>query len=136
MKDESLLIYGALLAEPPALLEAFAERLRAGDLNKLRILSSLPLVHAPKTVLAADLVDCVERCSTFVGAGDRGLVHVGLNDYLPNHLHQLPKLISEYMTVDVAATRRCFVSCMIIPPWKAIRFHTRTTLQSSLKMTT
>ena len=57
-----------------------------------------------KTVLAADLMDCVERCSTFVGAGDRGLVHVGLNDYLPNHLHQLPKLISEYMTVDVAAT--------------------------------
>ena len=104
VKDGSLLIYGALLAEPPALLEAFAERLRAGDLKKLRILSSLPLVHAPKTVLATDLMDCVERCSTFVGAGDRGLVHVGLNDYLPNHLHQLPKLISEYMAVDVAAT--------------------------------
>ena len=48
VKDGSLLIYGALLAEPPALLEAFAERLRAGDLKKLRILSSLPLVHAPK----------------------------------------------------------------------------------------
>ena len=104
VKEGSLLIYGALLAEPPALLKAFAERLRADDLKKLRILSSLPLAHAQKTVLAPDLVDHVERCSTFVGAGDRGLVHVGLNDYLPNHLHQLPRLISEYMTVDVAAT--------------------------------
>jgi len=46
----------------------------------------------------------VERCSQFVGAGDRGLVHVGLNDYLPNHFHQMPRLISDFMTVDVAAT--------------------------------
>ncbi|MBW1783941.1 MAG: acetyl-CoA hydrolase/transferase family protein, partial [Deltaproteobacteria bacterium] len=104
VKAGSLLIYGVGLAEPPALLEAFARRLRAGDLKKLRILSSLPLSHAQKTVLAPDLADCVERCSQFVGAADRGLVHVGLNDYLPNHFHQMPRLISEFMSVDVAAT--------------------------------
>jgi len=104
VKEGSLLIYGVALAEPPALLEAFARRLRSGDMKKLRILSSLPLKHAINTVLAPDLADCVERCSQFVGAGDRGLVHVGLNDYLPNHFHQMPRLISDFMTVDVAAT--------------------------------
>jgi len=104
VKDGSLLIYGVALAEPPGLLEAFARRLRAGDLKKLRMLSSLPLAHALNTVLAPDLADCVERCAQFVGAGDRGLVHVGLNDYLPSHFHQMPRLISEFMNVDVAAT--------------------------------
>lgn len=104
VKDGSLLIFGVALAEPPALLNAFAGRLRAGDLKKLRILSSLPMAHAQNTVLATDLVDCVERRAQFVGNADRGLVQVGLNDYLPNHYHQMPKLISEYMTVDVAAT--------------------------------
>jgi len=104
VKDGELLIYGVALAEPPAILDAFTKRLRAGDLKKLRILSSLPMAHAQNTVLATDLVDCVERCAHFVGAVDRGLVYAGLNDYLPNHYHQMPKLISEYMTVDVAAT--------------------------------
>jgi itaconate CoA-transferase len=104
VKEGDLLIYGVALAEPPAVLEAFAGRLRAGDLKKLRILSSLPMPHAQNTVLATDLVDCVERCAHFVGTVDRGLVYAGLNDYLPSHYHQMPKLISEYMTVDVAAT--------------------------------
>jgi itaconate CoA-transferase len=104
VKEGSLLIYGVALAEPPALLEAYAKRLRAGDLRKVKILSSLPLTHALKTVLAPDLADCVERYTQFVGAGDRGLVHVGLNEYLPNHFHQMPRLISEFMRVDVAAT--------------------------------
>ena len=104
VQEGSLLIYGIGLAEPPALLEALAGRLHSGDLKKLRIFSSMPLKHAINTVLAPDLTDCVERCTQFVGAGDRGLVHVGLNDYLPNHLHQMPRLISEFMKVDVAAT--------------------------------
>jgi itaconate CoA-transferase len=56
------------------------------------------------SVLALDLADCVERCSMFVGAADRGRVHVGLNYYLPNHFHQLPRLIRDHMEVDVCAT--------------------------------
>jgi len=103
VKDGSLLIYGVGMAEPPALLEAFARRLRAADLKKLKIFSTLPTPHALNTVLAPDLVDCVERWTQFVGAGDRGLVQVGLNDYFPCHFHQVPRLISEFMTVNVAA---------------------------------
>ena len=102
--DGSLLIYGPGLAEPPAVLWAFANRLRAGDLRRLRILSGPPMPCAKDSVLALDLADQVERCSTFVGASDRGVVRVGLDHYVPNHFHQLPRLIREGMQVDVAAT--------------------------------
>jgi len=71
--DGGWLIYGTGQAEPPALLWAFANRLRAGDLKKLRIFSSLPMQTAMDSALAPDLVDTVERCSGFVGGGDRGL---------------------------------------------------------------
>jgi itaconate CoA-transferase len=102
--DGGLLIYGMGLAEPPALLWAFANRLRDGSLKKLRIFSSIAMQTAMDTVLALDLADVVERCSGFVGSGDRGLVQVGLNYYVPNHLHQLPRLIRDHMQVEACAT--------------------------------
>jgi itaconate CoA-transferase len=102
--EGGLLIPGTGQAEPPALLWAFANRLREGNLKKLRIFSSLAMQNALDTVLAVDLSDAVERCSGFVGSGDRGLVSVGLNYYLPNHLHQLPRLIREHMEVEACAT--------------------------------
>lgn len=102
--DGGLMIYGTGQAEPPALLWAFANRLREGDLKKLRIFSSLAMQTAMDSVLALDLSDSVERCSGFVGSGERGLVSVGLNYYLPNHLHQLPRLIREHMQVDTCIT--------------------------------
>ncbi|MEO8603135.1 MAG: acetyl-CoA hydrolase/transferase C-terminal domain-containing protein, partial [bacterium] len=102
--DGSLFIFGAALAEPQAVLWALANRLRAGELKRLRIMSGPPMACALDSVLALGLADCVERISTFVGEGDRGLVSVGLDQYLPNHFHQLPRLIEEGPPVDVAAT--------------------------------
>jgi itaconate CoA-transferase len=102
--EGSLFICGSGLAEPPAVLWALANRLRAGDLKRLRVLSGPPMPASKDSLLALDLADCVERCSTFVGTADRGAVQVGLDHYLPNHFHQLPRLIRETMQVDVAAT--------------------------------
>jgi len=102
--DGSLLIYGTMLAEPPALLWAFANRLRSGDMKQLRIFSGPATPTAMDSVLALDLADCVERCSMFVSAMDRSRVQVGLNYYVPNHFHQLPRLIRDHMQVDVCAT--------------------------------
>jgi len=104
VSDGSLLIHGMALAEPPALLWAFANRLRSGDLRTLRVFSGPANPCAMDTVLAVDLADRVERCSAFVGAADRGMVQVGLNYYVPNHFYQLPRLIAEGMEVDVVAT--------------------------------
>jgi len=104
VRDGSLLVHGMALAEPPALLWAFANRLRTGDLRTLRVFSGPANPCAMDTVLAIDLADRVERCSSFVGTADRGMVQVGLNYYLPNHFYQLPRLIAEDMEVDVVAT--------------------------------
>ncbi len=102
--ENSLFIYGAMLAEPPAVLWAVATRLRMGDLKTLRIFAGPATPHSMESVLALDLSDCVQRESFFVGASDRGRVQVGLNYFVPTHFHQVPRLIEEGMQVDVAAT--------------------------------
>ncbi len=104
IKDDDMLVHGLTMAEPPALLRAVAERLKAGELKHLKIFSVIPLAHACSTVLAPDLLDCVEAYSGFVNSGTRGLVSTGLNYYVPNHLHQIPRLLEEFIGVDVCIT--------------------------------
>jgi itaconate CoA-transferase len=100
VRENGLLCYSMAQAEPPALLAATAARLRSGDLKRLRVFHMLPLQHACQTILALDLADCVEVFSGFVSAGERGTVAVGLNQFIPNHFHQVPRLLSEYLEVD------------------------------------
>jgi len=104
VRDNDMLVHGPGLAEPPALLRAIAVRLRAGDLKRLRVFSNLPLKHACETVLAVDLMDCVESYAQFVSAGTRGLVSTGLALFIPNHFHQVPRFLTEVIGVDVCAT--------------------------------
>lgn len=102
--EGDMLVHGLTMAEPPALLRAIASRLKAGKLKHLKVFSILPLAHACSTVLALNLVDCVEAYSGFVDGGTRGLVSTGLNYYVPNHLHQVPRLLEEFIGVDVCIT--------------------------------
>ncbi|MDD5010119.1 MAG: acetyl-CoA hydrolase/transferase C-terminal domain-containing protein [Syntrophorhabdaceae bacterium] len=104
IRDGDMLVHGLALAEPPALLRAIADRLRAGDLKRIKVFSSLPLKHACDTILAVDLMDCVDAYSQFVSSGERGLVSTGLASFVPNHLHQMPRLLTEFIGVDVCVT--------------------------------
>jgi itaconate CoA-transferase len=99
-----MLVHGFGLAEPPALLQAVADRLRAGDLKRLRAFVGLPFKHASDTLLAVDLMDCVEVHAQFVGTGSRGLVRTGLAYFVPNHFHQVPRLLTDFIGVDVCVT--------------------------------
>src|SRR2546426_905997 len=72
--DGTSLLYATALAEPPAFLWALATRLRAGDLNTLKVFGGPPMQNSMDTVLALDLADRVERFSLFVGAAERGMV--------------------------------------------------------------
>ena len=104
IRDGDMLVHGFGLAEPPALLRAIAGRLRAGDLKRLRVFSGFPLKHACETILAVDLTDCVDTYSQFVSTGERGLVNTGLASFVPNHFHQVPRLLTEFIGVDVCVT--------------------------------
>ena len=104
IRDGDMLVHGFGLAEPPALLMATANRLRAGGLKRLKVFAGLPFKHMFDTLLAVDLMDCVEVYAQFVGAGSRGLVRTGLAYFVPNHFHQVPRLLTEFMGVDVCVT--------------------------------
>ncbi len=99
--DSSTLVHGMTVGEPPALLGAVADRVRNGDLRKLRVFSMLPLKNAGSTILAADIADKLEAFCWFVSPSDRDLIKLGIDDFVPNEFHQIPKIIRELMNVDV-----------------------------------
>ena len=104
IKSGSTLVHGLAAAEPPALLQAIADRLRAGELTNLSVHSLLPMDNVAKTLLSPDLADCVRAFSWFVSKSSRSAVRVGLNYYVPNHFHQVPRLMRENLDIDVAIT--------------------------------
>jgi len=104
IKNGSTIVHGLAAAEPPALLQAIADRLRAGDLKDLRVHSLLPMENVSKSLLAPELSDCVQAFSWFVSKSSRSAVKVGLSYYVPNHFHQVPRLMRESLDIDVAIT--------------------------------
>lgn len=104
IKSGSTLVHGLAAAEPPALLQAIADRLRAGDLKNLSVHSLLPTENVSKTLLSPGLADCVQAFSWFVSKASRSAVRVGLNYYVPNHFHQVPRLMRDNLDIDVTIT--------------------------------
>jgi itaconate CoA-transferase len=102
--DGGILIHGLTMAEPPALLQAIADRVAAGELSGLTVYSLLPSPTACSTVLAPELSDRVKAYTWFVSACDRELVDQGIEDFIPCHLHQVPRLIMDGPPVDVCVT--------------------------------
>lgn len=97
-------IYGMSINQPPALLMALADAARAGSLKGVRLYTFLPREHAASSVLAPDLCDCLGNHSWFVGAADRDMTRVGLNYHVPSYLHQIPKIVTDFMDTDVVMT--------------------------------
>jgi itaconate CoA-transferase len=104
IKSGSTIVHGLAAAEPPALLQAIADRVRAGELKDLKVHSLLPMENVSKSLLAPDLSDCVQAFSWFVSKSSRSAVKVGLNYYVPNHFHQVPRLMRENLDIDVTVT--------------------------------
>ncbi len=102
--DGGTVVYGFGVAEPPALLTAIADRARADGFTSLKVYTYLPQKHARETVLSPDLSDCIQAYSWFVGPQDRSLVKVGLNYFVPNYFHQVPRFCSDFMEIDTTVT--------------------------------
>jgi len=98
------LVHGMAVAEPPALLAALAEAVREGKRDGLKVYSMLSQAHAAQTILAPDLAASIESRSWFVSGLNRNLISVGLNDFVPNYFHQIPRLCREFMGIDCAVT--------------------------------
>jgi len=104
LRSGDTLVLGIAVAEPPALLAAIADMAREGQLTELEVYSMLSLAHAAETILAPGLADCIESRSWFVSGLNRDLVKVGLNDFVPNYFHQIPRLCRDFMEIDCVVT--------------------------------
>lgn len=98
------LIHGLTMAEPPALLGAIAQRVASGGLSQLTVYSLLPTETACKSILAPELAGAVKAFTWFVSACDRALVDEGIEDFIPCHFHQVPRLIEDGPPLDVCVT--------------------------------
>ncbi len=102
--DGGTLIHGLTMAEPPALLRAIAQRVAAGGISELTVYSLLPTETACKSILAPELSGAVKAYTWFVGACSRQLVDEGIEDFIPCHFHQVPRLIEDGPPLDVCVT--------------------------------
>ncbi len=104
LENSHTIIHGMLTGEPPALLAAMAQRLREGNLADIKVFTMLPLEHAARTILSPDIADRILVNCWFVSSADRDLVRRGINHFVPNEFHQIPRLIRDFMRVDVVMT--------------------------------
>ena len=100
--DGSLIVQGLAVSEPPAMLEAVAERAKAGGYTNLTMTSLLPMAASVRTVLAPEVRDVIHWESLFASGADRGLIAEGHATFNPAFFHQIPRLLTEFMNVNVA----------------------------------
>lgn len=100
--DGGLVVQGNAIGEPPALLKAVADRARSGGFTNLRMISLLPLAASASTILSKDLRGVIHWHSIFASGADRELLAEGVAAYTPAFFHQVPRLYTEFMEVDVA----------------------------------
>ena len=99
--DGSSIVQPLIAGEPPAVLAAIAARARSGGFTNLTMRALLPFSATKATVLAPELKDVIRWDSLFVGGADRAAVAEGRAGFTPNFFHQVPRLLSEFIPVDV-----------------------------------
>ena len=100
IKDGNTLIHGVTVAEPPGMLAAIADRAKAGDLHHIKVYTFNAQKHFAETLGNIDVADVVDSYSWFVSEASRNMVRVGLTQFVPAYLHQIPKIVMETMEVD------------------------------------
>ncbi len=100
---------GIATAQPPALLAALGERVRAGEMRSLTLYYAYALPPLAESLLVPELLDVVRPRPTYLTALDRKLLEAAGDaacvDYVPAHLHQLPRLFEEQIELDAFFVR-------------------------------
>jgi itaconate CoA-transferase len=116
IQSGSRLSMGMAMAEPPAILQALADRAEAGTIEDLRVYYFEATSIAGKTILRYELNDRIRPYCTFITGNERALIKRGVEDggrkvvsYVPNNFHQAPRLLIDDIGID---TFICTVSPM------------------------
>lgn len=97
---------GMAIGQPPALLAALADRIRAGDLGEIRLYYKIAMAPLQKSLLAEDVVDKVDAHSFFIGAPDHQIIKHQVRtgrkvlSFVPVHFSQIPRLFEELIELD------------------------------------
>ncbi len=104
--SNSRMAMGMAMAEPPALLQALAERARTGKVEALRLYYFEATSIAGNTVLDYALVDRIHPYCMFVTPSDRKLIKKSVEEdrkvlrYIPNNFHQSPRLLTDEIGIE------------------------------------
>ena len=110
ISSDSNVSMGMALGEPPALLEALAGRLDAGELDRVRLWYFHSMPDAARTVLRYDLMDRVQPHCMFLGPIERDLIAKGDADgrkvvnFVPVAFSDAPRLLSREIQLDTFLT--------------------------------
>ena len=104
--DGSVLLVALAAAQPPALLEAIAARMRSGDLRAIRLFYKFALDPLARTLLTDELLPRVDAHTFFAGARDHEIIRQQiasgrrLVNFVPCHFSQLPRVVAEVVKPD------------------------------------
>ncbi len=101
--DGALIAQGNAIGEPQAMLEAIAQRARGGGFGDgITMMALLPMAGSARTILAPEVRGIIKWQSLFASGADRDLLKSGDASFVPAFFHQIPRLYSEFMDIDVA----------------------------------
>jgi itaconate CoA-transferase len=101
--DGALIVQGNAVGEPPGILEAIAKRALDGGFSEgITMTSLLPTPVSARTILAPEVRDVIRWESMFASGADRALLASGQAVYNPAFFHQIPRIFTESMDIDVA----------------------------------
>jgi len=83
--------------EPTALVDAMAGR--SQDLRDVKVHQMFPLRKA--SYMDKNMAESFRHVSWFTSGSSRQAVNEGLADFMPGHFHDYPRVIREYLKVDV-----------------------------------
>ncbi|WP_417614119.1 acetyl-CoA hydrolase/transferase family protein [Parasphingorhabdus sp.] len=101
---------GMAIAEPPALLAALAQRVKADELTDIKLWYFHSLAHAGETLLRPEFLDKVRPHCMFLSAIERELLKnagdrsVSPIEFVPVAFSDAPKLLQETVPLDTCIT--------------------------------
>lgn len=106
LADGTVLGVAMAIGQPPALLAAIADRVRAGDLRGLVVYYKLAMDPLAETLLADDVLDRIDARSFFISGRDHDIIRRQADadrkilSFVPVHFSQLPRLFEETIALD------------------------------------
>lgn len=110
LRSDTDVAMGMAIAEPPALLDAIARRVRAGELSDLRLWYFHSLAHAGNSVLCPELLDRIRPHCMFLSQIERALAGASgqalgdLIEFVPTAFSDSARLLSERVALDAFVT--------------------------------